>query len=97
MSVGRMSGVNWIRLKLPSIEAATKRAARVLPTPGRSLSSTWPPASRLTTMERMASGGATIAPETLRSSASASWTRDLVSDISCFCTFEQILGKGPNR
>ena len=44
-SLGSRSGVNWMRLKLQPIERAMDFASIVLPTPGTSSISTWPPHS----------------------------------------------------
>src|SRR5215212_3261208 len=44
MSDGNRSGVNWMREKPPEIEDAMSLASVVLPTPGMSVKSTWPPA-----------------------------------------------------
>src|SRR3990172_7492033 len=41
-SLGRRSGVNWIRLKEQPLERARLRASIVLPTPGTSSTSRWP-------------------------------------------------------
>src|SRR5574341_732306 len=43
MSAGSRSGVNWMRLKPAPIEAASALASVVLPVPGVSSISTWPP------------------------------------------------------
>src|SRR5713226_8022393 len=45
MSDGSRSGVHWMRRKLPPTDVASARASMVLPVPGRSWSSTWPPAT----------------------------------------------------
>ena len=45
ISAGSRSGVNCTRLKPPSTERARALARVVLPVPGTSSSSTWPPAS----------------------------------------------------
>ena len=42
MSLGVMSGVNWIRLKVQSSDRASAEASVVLPTPGTSSISMWP-------------------------------------------------------
>ena len=41
--------MNWMRLKLASMELAKARASWVLPVPGLSSSSTYPPASNAVT------------------------------------------------
>ena len=45
-SEGSRSGVNWMRPKAPSTLLAKERASTVLPMPGTSSMSTWPPATR---------------------------------------------------
>ena len=45
MSAGSRSGVNWMRWKASPVTVASDRAVRVLATPGRSSSRTWPSAS----------------------------------------------------
>ena len=42
MSLGVMSGVNWMRLNEQSSDRASAEASVVLPTPGTSSISTWP-------------------------------------------------------
>ena len=42
MSLGVMSGVNWMRLNEQSSDFASAEASVVLPTPGTSSMSTWP-------------------------------------------------------
>ena len=78
MSVGRRSGLNWMRLKLDPRDRARERANSVFPEPGRSLSRRCPPASRLATLRRITSGGATTALETFRTSLSEFWTNESV-------------------
>src|SRR5438132_4332748 len=46
MSDGKRSGVHWIRRNVPPTDVASARASIVLPVPGKSCSSTWPPATR---------------------------------------------------
>ena len=41
-SLGRMSGVNWMRLNSQPVDFARLRASIVLPTPGTSSISRWP-------------------------------------------------------
>src|SRR3990172_8383277 len=48
-SVGRRSGVNWMRLKEQPLERARLRASIVLPTPGTSSTRRWPPHIRVIT------------------------------------------------
>src|SRR4051794_13803761 len=45
-SLGKRSGVSWMRLNLQSMLRASDLASTVLPTPGTSSMSTWPRASR---------------------------------------------------
>ena len=45
-SDGSRSGVNWIRWNVQSIERASDLASSVLPTPGTSSMSAWPPESK---------------------------------------------------
>src|SRR5205807_8377659 len=45
MSDGKRSGVHWMRRNVPPTDVASARASIVLPVPGRSCSSTWPPAT----------------------------------------------------
>ncbi len=47
-SDGRRSGVNWMRLQVPPIDAAIALASDVLPTPGTSSMRRWPSARRHT-------------------------------------------------
>src|SRR5713226_1296631 len=49
MSDGNRSAVAWIRLNVPPMDRASARAKIVLPTPGTSWSSRWPPASSTVT------------------------------------------------
>ncbi len=53
MSVGSMSGVNWIRRNEQSMERAIALASIVLPTPGTSSISRWPSATRATSASRI--------------------------------------------
>src|ERR687891_1273473 len=53
MSVGRRSGVNWIRRNEQSIERAMALASMVLPTPGTSSIRRWPSATRVTRASRI--------------------------------------------
>ena len=55
-SEGSRSGVNWIRRTVQSIERASALLSIVLPTPGTSSISRWPPASSTTSAERAISG-----------------------------------------
>src|SRR5215475_3262034 len=50
MSVGTRSGVNWMRANVPPTTLAKVSTARVLATPGTPSSSTWPLASRPTSI-----------------------------------------------
>ena len=47
--------MNWTRANLQSMDLASDLARRVLPTPGKSSTMTWPPANRATTQARMTS------------------------------------------
>ena len=44
ISEGRRSGVNWMREKSAAIDDEMALASVVFPTPGTSVSRTWPPA-----------------------------------------------------
>jgi hypothetical protein len=55
-SLGSRSLVNWMRRKLASRERARAWARVVLPTPGTSSSSRWPPATSVSTARRTTSG-----------------------------------------
>ena len=46
MSEGNRSGVNWMRLNFASTDRARALASVVLPVPGKSSSSTWPPLAK---------------------------------------------------
>src|SRR5690625_3931419 len=52
-SEGSRSGVNWIRALLACTAAASERASCVLPVPGTSSRSTWPPLSIVVTTSRI--------------------------------------------
>ena len=52
MSEGSRSGVNCTRVKRAPIEVASAFASVVLPVPGRSSSSTWPPAAKAASSRR---------------------------------------------
>ena len=54
-SLGRRSGVNWMRLWFPCTVCAIERASVVLPVPGKSSSSRCPSASMQVTESRIAS------------------------------------------
>lgn len=60
ISVGRRSGVNWIRLNWPSIDFAIALARTVFPTPGTSLSRRCPLESRVSRAFWMQRGFPTI-------------------------------------
>lgn len=66
-----MSGVNWMRAEAPWIARASARASVVLPMPGTSSSSRWPPAASVMTASSMASR----LHESVRSRASMSVER----------------------
>jgi hypothetical protein len=51
-SLGKRSGVNWIRCHVQLIDRARDLASMVLPTPGTSSRSTWPSARRATIARR---------------------------------------------
>ena len=55
-SLGSRSGVNWMRRTVASIERASVLASIVLPTPGTSSMSRWPPAKSTVTVVRTTSG-----------------------------------------
>ena len=55
-SEGSRSEVNWMRWKVQSRARASACASVVLPTPGTSSMSRWPPARSVTTARRTASG-----------------------------------------
>ena len=55
-SEGSRSGVNWIRRTVQSMERASALLSIVLPTPGTSSISRWPPASSTTSADRAISG-----------------------------------------
>ena len=75
MSLGIRSGVNWIRAKSIAHTCAKERASRVLPSPGISLISTWPSASRANKTSSTASRLPMIASSTASATAVASsWT-----------------------
>ena len=59
-SEGRMSGVNWMRLKFPPMLLAKALSSMVLPVPGRSSKSTWPEAIRHTAIWRITSSFPTM-------------------------------------
>src|SRR5229473_1573024 len=79
MSDGNRSGVAWMRLNVPPIERARARAKIVLPTPGTSWSSRWPPASNTVTTK----SSAERLPTTTRSRFTTSASRpDLICSTS---------------
>ncbi len=71
-SLGRRSAVPWIRPAVPPMERARLLASRVLPTPGTSSTSTWPPASRAATTIRMGSSFPSTTRATLSTMAAPS-------------------------
>src|SRR5713226_6726791 len=79
MSDGNKSGVAWIRLNVPAMDRARARAKIVLPTPGTSWSSRWPPASNTVTTK----SSAERLPTTTRSRFTTSASRpDLICSTS---------------
>ena len=68
MSEGKRSGVHWMRRKVPPTDVARARASMVLPVPGRSCRSTWPPAMKPAAAMRTTSCLPTITSCTLASS-----------------------------
>ena len=73
MSKGSTSGVNCTRLSFSSSARAKASASVVLPTPGMSSISTWPPASMAIQMVRMVCGLPNTALETSAATSAAFW------------------------
>ena len=73
MSEGNTSGVNCTRLSCSSSARAKASARVVLPTPGMSSISTWPPASMAIQMVRMVCGLPNTALETSAATSAALW------------------------
>src|SRR5712664_2261755 len=85
MSDGNRSGVAWMRLNVPPMDRARARARMVLPTPGTSWSSRWPPASSTVT----AKSSAARLPTTTRSRFPTSASRpDAICSTSGLATDE---------
>ena len=70
-SEGSRSGVNWMRLMVPPVARASAFASIVLPTPGTSSISRWPPASMTASAALMASSLPSITVATAARTRSA--------------------------
>src|SRR5688572_3315848 len=71
MSEGSRSAVNWTRLKLAVTERASAFASVVLPVPGMSSSSTWPPEAKAASSQRSGVGWPRITRARLACSAAS--------------------------
>src|SRR5690554_3486687 len=79
MSPGSRSGVNWMRLEVPSTLWAIARASEVLPVPGKSSSSRWPSLSRAVNDNRMTK----VLPRSTWSTLATSRLKMSVNQLAC--------------
>src|SRR5690606_12671763 len=75
MSEGSRSAVNWLRWNSRPRVAAMARARVVLPRPGRSSISRWPPASRVVKARRTSRGLPSTSRFTCASASARAWRR----------------------
>src|SRR5690606_6736403 len=75
MSEGSRSAVNWLRWNSRPRVAAMARASVVLPRPGRSSISRWPPASRVVKASRTSRGLPSTSRFTWASASARAWRR----------------------
>ena len=97
MSAGSRSGVNCIRCTVQSIERPRARASIVLPTPGTSSSSRWPPASRVTRAVSICSVFPSMTLEIAAVTSSITVTRSCTDSVTVLLLFRHVRPPDPTR